>query len=309
MGEGVRGFYHLMSRTVNGEKWFGMREKEYLRKLVWQVAGFSGIKVITYAVMDNHFHVFAEVPPEREVPDAELVRRFEVLYPKTTPWQPLSGEALAKLLADNGVEGKAMRADLLARMHDVSWLMKTIKQRFATWFNKAEGRFGPVWSERFKSVLVEGDVKVLRTVAAYVDLNAVRAGLADDPKDYRFCGYAEAVVGRKEAREGLAVLACGGLAGYRQSLFGIGAAPKDGKQSIDPATVARVIEKEKGKLTIPEALRCRWHYFTDGFIVGSETFVSEAAKPLEKRRKRPIRPQPMKGAEWGGLSVFPGTQA
>ena len=71
-----------MSRTVNGEKWFGLREKEYLRKLIWQVAEFSGVRVITYAVMDNHFHVLAEVPPERVVSDEEIVRRFAVLYPE-----------------------------------------------------------------------------------------------------------------------------------------------------------------------------------------------------------------------------------
>ena len=47
LGEGCRAYYHLMSRTVNGEKWFGLREKEYLRKLIWQVAEFSGVRVIT----------------------------------------------------------------------------------------------------------------------------------------------------------------------------------------------------------------------------------------------------------------------
>ena len=141
-----------MSRTVNGEKWFGLREKEYLRKLIWQVAEFSGVRVITYAVMDNHFHVLAEVPPEREVSDEEIVQRFAVLYPETTPWQPLTAEALAELLAANEVRGQELREELLARMHDVSWLMKTIKQRFAIWFNKPRERFGPVWAERFKSV-------------------------------------------------------------------------------------------------------------------------------------------------------------
>ena len=70
---------------MNGEKWFGLREKEYLRKLIWQVAEFSGVRVITYAVMDNHFHVLAEVPPERAVSDEEIVRRFAVLYPEKLP--------------------------------------------------------------------------------------------------------------------------------------------------------------------------------------------------------------------------------
>ena len=297
-----------MSRTVNGEKWFGLREKEYLRKLIWQVAEFSGVRVITYAVMDNHFHVLAEVPPERVVPDEEIVRRFAVLYPETTPWQPLTPDTLAKLLAENEVRGQELREELLARMHDVSWVMKTIKQRFAIWFNKPRERFGPVWSERFKSVLVEGDVKALRTVAAYIDLNGVRAGLADDPKEYRFCGYAEAVVGHATAREGLALLACGGLAGYRQSLFGIGAAPKEGKAGIDSATAARVIDEEGGKLSIPELIRSRCRYLSDSLVIGSRDFISEALQPLESRRKRPIRPQPMEGGDWEGLNVFPKTR-
>jgi len=309
LGEGALAFYHLMSRTVNGEKWFGLREKEYLRKLIWQVAEFSGVRVITYAVMDNHFHVFAEVPPERVVSDEEIVRRFAVLYPETTPWQPLTAEALAELLAANDDRGQALRADLLARMHDVSWLMKTINQRFATWFNKSRDRFGPVFSERFKSVLVEGDVKVLRTVAAYIDLNAVRAGLADDPKEYRFCGYAEAVVGHGAAVDGLSVLACGGLEGYRQSLFGIAAAPKEGKGSVDPATASRVIEQERGKLSIPEILHCKCRYLTEGYIIGCREFVREVSEPLERNRKRPIRPKPMEGADWDGLTVFPGMRS
>jgi len=186
--------------------------------------------------------------------------------------------------------------------------MKTINQRFATWFNKSRDRFGPVFAERFKSVLVEGDVKVLRTVAAYIDLNAVRAGLADDPKEYRFCGYAEAVVGHGAAVDGLSVLACGGLEGYRQSLFGIAAAPKEGKNSIDPATASRVIEQEQGKLSMPEVLRCKCRYLTQGYIIGSREFVREASEPLQPYRKRPIRPKPMEGADWDNLAVFPGVR-
>jgi hypothetical protein len=37
------------------------------------------------------------------------------------------------------------------------------------------------------------DGEALRTISAYLDLNPVRAGLVDDPKDYRWGGYAEAM--------------------------------------------------------------------------------------------------------------------
>jgi hypothetical protein len=56
--------------------------------------------------------------------------------------------------------------------------------------------------DRFKSVLVE-DGEALRTMALYIDLNPVRAGLVEDPKDYRWTGYGEATGGSKRARRGL----------------------------------------------------------------------------------------------------------
>jgi hypothetical protein len=77
------------------------------------------------------------------------------------------------------------------------------KQRFSQTYNTREGRCGPLWEQRFKSVLVEGSPDALLTIAAYLDLNPVRAGLVADPKDYRYSGYGEAMGGGKAARAGL----------------------------------------------------------------------------------------------------------
>lgn len=60
-----------------------------------------------------------------------------------------------------------------------------------------------LWEERFKRLLSEGDEKALMTVAAYIDLNPVRAGMVDRVEDYRWCGYASAVAGNRWARESL----------------------------------------------------------------------------------------------------------
>ncbi len=60
--------------------------------------------------------------------------------------------------------------------------MKLLKQRFSVWYNRSHQRYGTLWSERFKSVLVEAKSGVM-TVAAYIDLNAVRGWSGpDDPK-------------------------------------------------------------------------------------------------------------------------------
>ena len=78
------------------------------------------------------------------------------------------------------------------RLFDLSIFIKELKGRFAQWYNRRHGRYGVLWAERFKSVLLEGG-EALAAVAAYIELNPVRAGLCADPKDYRYCGYAEAL--------------------------------------------------------------------------------------------------------------------
>ena len=43
-----------------------------------------------------------------------------------------------------------------------------------------------MWGERFKSLIVE-DGLTLVNLLAYVDLNAVRAGIVKRPEEYRWC--------------------------------------------------------------------------------------------------------------------------
>jgi REP element-mobilizing transposase RayT len=194
-----------MSRIVGGQMLLGDREKEVLRKMLWRVADFSGVEVLTYSIMSNHFHVLVRVPEkDRAVSDAELLRRFKVLYPKPTRYQTASFARLESALREGTEDAVSVRAQLLARMHDLSEFMKTLKQRFSIWYNRNhDNRLGTLWMDRFKSVLVEGEGNPLQTMAAYIDLNPVRAGLVEDPKDYRWCGYAEAVAGNLKAQRGL----------------------------------------------------------------------------------------------------------
>ena len=133
----------------------------------------------------------------------ELVRRYAVLYPEPTPYQAMTVKYLRAILKQGGEEAVLWRKRLLARMHDVSEFMKTLKQRFTIWFNHTHDRYGTLWAERFKSTVVEGREAALRVTAAYIDLNPVRAGIVEDPKDYRWSGYGDAVGGSTEAREGI----------------------------------------------------------------------------------------------------------
>jgi len=158
--------------------------------------------------MSNHFHVLVRVPAEQNPTDEELIERMEALYGKG---KQAGLVALAREgLKERGRVDPDLREQMVARMGDVSEFMKEFKQRFSKWYNIRHQRFGTLWAERFRSVLVEDRSRVLETVSAYIDLNAVRAGLVEDPKDYRHCGYAAAVAGDAKARSGLLSLYAGG---------------------------------------------------------------------------------------------------
>jgi len=320
--EGTDATYHAMSRVVGGERLLGDREKEVLRKMLWQVADFCGVEILTYCVMSNHFHVLVRVPEKRPVSDAELLRRFKVLYPKPTKYQTAEFARLEKSLKEGDADTLLVRERLLARMHDLSEFMKTVKQRFSIWYNRNHGdRRGTLWMERFKSVLVEGLGNPLQTMAAYIDLNPVRAGLVEDPKDYRFCGYAEAVAGNKLAKVGLALIWAAHADGSKRSRYSLAEALQShrelifGKRASDAGLlemsrkkVLQVLEQEDARLPKATVLRCRVRYFTDGAILGSREFVRGfvGAWQMEQRRRYPAKVNPLRGADWQDLATIQG---
>src|SRR5882762_8552166 len=144
------GVYHAITRTVNGERLFDDVAKEALRKLIWRIADFCGAEIHTYAILSNHFHVLVRIPQKTEIPDAELLRRYHVLYPKPTKYQTVRLEVIRSQLASNGPEAVAWRRRQQALMGNISQFMKLLKQRFSIWFNKNHHRFGTLWAERFK---------------------------------------------------------------------------------------------------------------------------------------------------------------
>ena len=297
--------YHCVTRTVNGEMLFDDPAKEVLRKQIWQVADYCGVEIITYTILTNHFHVQVRVPQREPVPDRELLRRFQVLYPHPTRHQTARLEVIRAQLSGNGPEAAVWRKRQMALMNDVSQFMKLLKQRFSIWFNKAHHRFGTLWAERFKSVLVESQDRLLQIFAAYIDLNSVRAGLADDPQDYRFCGYAEAVAGNTLAQRGIQGITGGDWAEahglYREMIFGTGAGAREAARVISPEDLRKVIETG-GSLPLASVLRCRLRYLTDGAILGSRAFVAlQMVNHGIVTRGQP-KPFPLPAcADWGDL--------
>jgi REP element-mobilizing transposase RayT len=299
-------FYHCISRVVDRRFVLGAKEKERFRMLMRMTEKFSGCRVTAYCLMDNHFHLLLEVPPmaAEGLTDGELLLRLAALYPESYVAE------VAEELCDSRQRGFEERvAEIHARfsyrMHDLSEFMKTLVQRYTRWHNKVHERTGRLWEDRFKSVIVEDGVAA-RTIAAYIDLNPLRAGIVTEPADYRWSSYGEAIGGGvkgngKTARAGL-VRAWGAHQGmvadaglwleggvsreYRKLLLsGAGervseSVGRDG--GVVRKTVRKGISKQQtaaghdGGLPIGVMLRCRVRYFTDGAVIGSRLFVNEA---------------------------------
>jgi REP element-mobilizing transposase RayT len=300
-----------MSHIVDRGLLLDEEAKETFRKELWQVADYCGIAILTYSVLSNHFHVDCKVPQSTPVSDPELLRRYQVLYPPKARKRGPSLEVIRRQLEAGGPEGLRWREKQLAQTGDISGYMKLLKQRFSTWYNRSNDRVGTLWTERFNSVLVEPKARASEAVAGYIDLNAVRAGLVKDPKDYRYCGYAEAVAGNEAARRGLMeVLGMSNWeeaqAAYRQMLFGTGAAPREKGATINGEMLARVVA-EGGKLPLATVLLCHLRYFSDGGVLGGRSFVE--AKMLQYQARTGLRqridPRPVPAfADWGELTTL-----
>jgi REP element-mobilizing transposase RayT len=289
--------YHVMSRTAGGELLFGEIEKEAFVRVMRRLERFAGVEILTYAVMANHFHLLVRIPNreqflarfEGEGGEARLLKHLSLLYSKGYL------NALRHELEDLREQGMHEQAEELldrfrARFCDLTHFVKELKERYSRWFNKHHGRRGTLWMDRYKSVVVE-DGEALRTMATYIDLNPVRAGLVKDPKDYRWCGYAESVSGSKRARRGLCRVMERPLdswtkkpikeakgsrtaaAFYRGWLFEKGKATEK-RRGVDDAEREKVRSRE-GELSRADLVRCRVRYFSDGVALGSRRFVEE----------------------------------
>ncbi|MFT4546301.1 MAG: putative transposase [Verrucomicrobiales bacterium] len=304
--------YHCISRVVDRNFIFQEHERDVFRKILRQVEAFSGVQVLTWTILSNHFHVLVEVPPKplTEPTDDEILERCRSLYSPQgmieVEWQ------FSEALRMGGADHARLRARFLKRMWDLSEFMKTLKQKFTMWFNRTHDRVGVLWESRFKSVIVEGHWNSLLTVAAYIDLNSVRAGMATDPKDYRWCGYSEAVAGDRNARRGISRAladlkpdANWGDVGprYRNILFGIGE-ENSARTGLSREEVAKVWANG-GKLSLPQLLRCRVRYFSDGLAVGSESFLESVFSALGEffSARRETCSRKMAGGTWEGLRV------
>ena len=275
--------YHVVNKCALGSMILDDSAKGQFVQMMWRQAAFCGVEVLAYCVMTNHFHVLVRVPEPYEISDRELMRRYRILYGKNRPFSAADPDVLEALLEQGGEEAAALRERLVARMHNLPSFISELKQRFSIWYNKNRRNSGTVWAERFRSIIIEDSPEFTAPVAAYIDLNPVRAEIVEDPGEYAFSSYGVSMQASDPAsRDALVSLyQCSmgwksAIRSYRVLLFGKGAQSKGhsnkDKGMIDSERARQVVESG-GKLSWAEYLRMRVGYFTRGGALGSAEFV------------------------------------
>jgi len=280
--------YHCVSRVVGRQFLLQQEEKDRFVSIMRALEAFHGVRVLSYCVMSNHFHILVEVPGREDVErlgDEEILGRVGQLYGRADE------EELREKLEQAGetASKEAILARYRARMGEISHFIKELKQRFSSWYNRKHGRVGTLWEERFKSLLVERVEKVVLVVAAYIDLNPLRAGLVKNPGDYRWSAYGAAVAGAEAAQAGL-----GRVFGFSRRICGDGLG-NDWKEA--GALYRRWLEErcggaflrddasqtfsgqgqsrpaQSGGIPLGWALRGECGYFLNGAAIGGVAFV------------------------------------
>jgi REP element-mobilizing transposase RayT len=195
--EAEPGAYHCTSRCVRRGMLFGQdtvtgQDYDYRRqwlqeRMQWLASGFQ-IDILGYGLMGNHFHCILRNRPDlvRQLSDLQVVlcwwRLSAASRAEDGSPRHISRRRLQRLLADREQIGKYRQ-----RLSSISWFMSLLKQPIAFQANRQDGVTGRFWEGRFRSERLASQEQLLAAMV-YVDLNPIRAGLAETPEESVYTG-------------------------------------------------------------------------------------------------------------------------
>jgi len=185
-------WYHVVSRCVRRAYLCGVdsatdesfeHRRDWLAQRIKQLAAIFTIDIAAYSIMHNHYHIVVRVDNERvaEMPTLEVVQRWSQLYNG-----PLIIRRYLSDQREQMSQGELLQVDKLAdsyrqRLCDLSWFMKNLNEYIARKANAEDGVRGHFWESRYKCQALL-DEQALLTAMAYVDLNPIRAAIAETPE-------------------------------------------------------------------------------------------------------------------------------
>ncbi|WP_120511138.1 transposase [Photobacterium salinisoli] len=183
-------YYHCVSRCVRRSFLCGYDEltqtsyehrREWVEKRLKRIANVFCIDVCAYAIMSNHYHVVLHINKVlvHRLSNHQVIERWLTLHHAPVLIQRfLKNETLSK------AEHNACLTIIQTwreRLGSISWFMRLLNQHIACKANQEDDCTGHFWESRFKSQALL-DEKALAAAMTYVDLNPLRAGIAETPE-------------------------------------------------------------------------------------------------------------------------------
>lgn len=180
----IAGTYHCIQRCVRRAFLCGFdaysgrsfeHRKTWVEKRIQLIAGCFAVAVHAYAVMSNHLHLVVAIDPGQTATwsDDEVAGRWVRLFPPRQDSEEAIGHKHQRLL------NEPVRLSVIRRrLGSLSWLMRCLVEPIARQANREDGCKGRFWEGRYKCQALCDDRAALAAMA-YVDLNPIRAGIAD----------------------------------------------------------------------------------------------------------------------------------
>jgi REP element-mobilizing transposase RayT len=171
--------------------------RDWVKDRLVFLASQYGVDVLGYAIMGNHLHVILRNRPDivETWSDQEVARRIWFLFPKRKNQDGSAAEPRETELNMLMASKKALQ-EYRTRLSDISWLMRQLAEFIARKANAEDECTGRFWEGRFKSQPLLDDAAIL-ACSAYVDLNPIRASIAQTPEDSDFTSVQDRIESKK----------------------------------------------------------------------------------------------------------------
>ncbi|MGB0596092.1 MAG: hypothetical protein ACPGLY_05350 [Rubripirellula sp.] len=166
--------------------------RQWIRERLEFLASIFGIDCLTYSVMNSHLHLILRSRPDVVATwtDREVAQRWLKLYPKKRrKHEPIDPTEIHISTILNQPD---LIAKLRRRLSDISWWMRCTAEKIARLSNREDECTGHFWESRFRTKVILDEAGLL-ACAAYVDLNPIRATIAETPETSDFTGIKDRI--------------------------------------------------------------------------------------------------------------------
>jgi REP element-mobilizing transposase RayT len=182
----VTRWYHCITRCVRKALLLGdnpnhPNRKAWIERRLADLAEIFAVGVGGFAVMDNHLHLLVRLDPKvaETWTDEEVALRWGRLFPPRGAGR--QALAVTKEWIDERLRQPGWVEKTRARLWNLGWFMKCLKEPLARMANREDGVKGAFFEGRFKSIAILDEESLLAT-CTYIDLNPVAAGIAEVPE-------------------------------------------------------------------------------------------------------------------------------